>query len=121
MSLAFAVCIFHYAKIRYNCAAVYYGMHVGSLDFALVSALRLSILQLVVPIMLLPWRCARSFVLSRKRLSVHGSNRMNSASVPVTSRREWNINPRGGVKLVYIYLIFLHRNFTRTFNSCRES
>ena len=63
-------------------------MHVGSLilEFALVSAFRLSILRLVVPIMLVLWRCGRSFVLSRKRSSVHGSNRMNSASVSVTRR-----------------------------------
>ena len=47
-SLAFAVCIFHYAVIRYNFEAVHYDMHVGSLilELALVSALRLSILQL---------------------------------------------------------------------------
>ena len=86
MSLAFAVCIFHYAVIRYNCAAAHYGMHVGGLilEFTLVSALRLSIFQLVIPIMLVLWRCGDSFVISRKRSSVHGSNRMNSASVSVT-------------------------------------
>ena len=83
MSLAFAVCISHYAMIRYNCAAVHYGMHVGSLslEFALVFAFRLSILQLVVPITRILWRCARSFVFFRKRSSVHASNRINSASV----------------------------------------
>ena len=65
-------------------------MHIDSfiLEFALVSALRLSILQLVAPIILVLWRCGRSFVLSRKRSSVHGSNRMNSASVSVTRRRK---------------------------------
>ena len=90
MSLAFAVCIFHYAVIRYNCTAEHYGMHVISLilEFALVSALRLSILQLVVPNMLVLWRCGHSFVLSRKRSSVQDSNRLNSASVSVTRRRE---------------------------------
>ena len=90
MSLAFAVCIFHYAVIRYNCAAVHYDMHVGSLilEFALFSALRLSILQLVVPFMLVLLRCGCSFVLSRKRSAVHDSNRMNSASASVTRKRE---------------------------------
>ena len=50
MSLVFAVCIFHYAVVRYNSAAVHYGIQVGSLilEFVLVSALRLSTLQLVV-------------------------------------------------------------------------
>ena len=50
MSLAFAVWNFYYAVIRYNCAAVCYDMHVGSLilEFALVSSLLL--LQFVVPV-----------------------------------------------------------------------
>ena len=79
MSLTFAVCIFCYAVIRCNCAPVHYDMHVGSLifEFALVSSLLLPILQLVVPVMLVLWRCGRSFVLSRKRSSGHGSNRKN--------------------------------------------
>ena len=80
MSLAFAVCIFHYAAIRYNCAAVHKW-------YALDSVLRPSILQLVVLIMLVLWRCGHSFVLSRKRSSVHGSNLMISANVSVIGRR----------------------------------
>ena len=100
-------------------------MHVGCviLEFALVSALRLLILQLVVLIMLVLWRCGRSFVLSRKRSSVHSSNRTNSANVSVgnTEQRAKYKPLRGGVKLVYIYVNFLHTNFTRTLNSCRES
>ena len=86
MYFGFATCIFYYAVIRYNCAAVHYGMHVGSLvlDFVLVSSLLLPILQLVVPIMLVLWCCGRrSFILSRKRSFVHGCNRKNSASVSV--------------------------------------
>ena len=65
MSLAFAVCIFHYAVTRHNCAAVDYDMHVGSL-----------ILELVL---------VSSFLLRtfRKRSSVH-----DSAGVSETRRRE---------------------------------
>ena len=90
MSLVFGVCVFLYAVIRYNCARVHYGMHAGRLilEFSLVFALRLLVLQLVVPIMLVLWRCDRPFVLSCKHSSVHGSNHMNYASVSVTLRRE---------------------------------
>ena len=47
MPLAFAVWIFYYAVIRYNCAAVHYDMHAGSLiwEFALVSILHLLVLS----------------------------------------------------------------------------
>ena len=90
MHLTFGVWIFCYAVIRYNCATVHYDMHVGCLilEFALVSLLLLPLLQLVVPIMLVLWRCSRSFVVSRKRSSVLGSNRKNSASLLVTRKRK---------------------------------
>ena len=94
ISLAFAVCIFYYAVIRYNCAAVLYDMYVGSLilEFAFVSSL-LPLLQLVVPIILVVWRFGRSFVLSRKCSSDLASNRKNSANVLVTRRRAQNNIP----------------------------
>ena len=81
------------AVIRYSCAALRYDMHVGSLilELALVSSL-LPLLQLVVPFMPVLWHCGRLFILSRKRSSVHGTNRKNSASVSVTRGREKNIN-----------------------------
>ena len=54
MPLAFAVCIFYYAIIRYDCVAVAYDMHASSLilEFSLVSSIRLQLLPLVVSIML---------------------------------------------------------------------
>ena len=69
--------------IRYNCAAVHYDMHVGSLslEFALVSSLLLPLLHLVVPVMFLLWHCRYSFILSRKCLAVLDSNPKNSASI----------------------------------------
>ena len=69
--------------IRYNCAAVHYDMHVGSLslEFALVSSLLLPLLHLVVPVMFLLWHCRYSFILSRKCLAVLDSIPENSASI----------------------------------------
>ena len=76
--------------ISYNCAAVYYGMHVGSLllELVLVSSLHHPLLQFAVPNMFVLWRCGRSNVLSRKRSSGLGSNRKHSANISVSRRRE---------------------------------
>ena len=81
---------------RYNCASsIHYDMLVGCLilEFALVSSFLLLLLQLVVPLMLVLWRCSRPFVLSRKRTSVLDSNRKHSLSISVTWSRERNVNP----------------------------
>ena len=52
-------------------------MYVGSLTlgFVLVSSRPGPLLQLVVPIMLVMWRCGCSFVLSRKRSTIIGGGR----------------------------------------------
>ena len=95
MSVAFTILIFCYAVVRYNCTTVPYNMHLGSLLLEFVSFYfaSSSAFEICSSDMLVRWRCGRSYVLSRKRLSVLGSNRKNSASVTVTRRREQNIKP----------------------------
>ena len=124
MSLAFAVWIFCYAVICFNCATPHYDMHFGSLilEFVLLFffcvcvcvffvvvffvcflflplslprpllQLEIPLLLLLVPIILVRWRCGRSFVLSRKRPPDLGSYRKKSASVLVTRRSDRRVD-----------------------------
>ena len=60
-----------------------YDMHAVEsllLEFALGFSLFLPLLQLVVPIMLVLWCCSRSIVLSLKRSSILGSNRIGNTN-----------------------------------------